>query len=69
MSVTEFREIADELLTRKETAAILRVKPQTMSIWAMSGRHLPYVRVGGRAMYRKADVKRYLAQNTVQPAD
>ncbi|QEL14653.1 helix-turn-helix domain-containing protein [Limnoglobus roseus] len=45
------------LLTEDEAANLLRVKPNTLATWRMSGRYnLPFVRVGRAIRYRAADV-------------
>ena len=64
----------DRLLTRAEAADLLRLKPQTLGKWAMTGRHLPVVHVGRAARYRLSDVQRLIAQGspgrpTVDSAD
>lgn len=52
-------------MTRAEAARMLRVEAQTLAVWASTGRHsLPFVRVGARAMYRVADVERWLADRS-----
>ena len=51
-----------ELLTPDETAAILGVKAQTLSVWRCNKRYtLPYVKVGGRVFYDRADVVAFIA--------
>lgn len=55
----------DRLLTRDEAAAVLRVKKQTLAKWACAGGNgLPYIRVGGRVVYRTSDIERFLAART-----
>lgn len=45
------------LLTRKEAAEYLGVQIQTLSNWAINGRHqLPYVKLGHRIRYYKSDL-------------
>ena len=47
----------DELLTRKEAAALLRRTPQTLAYWASSGKvELPLVKIGSLVRYKKSDV-------------
>lgn len=55
------------LLTREETAAVLRVKPQTLAVWLCrgTGPRLPVVRVHGRALYRRADIDALIAASTI----
>ena len=50
-----------ELMTRAEVAEVLGLRPQTLARWAMSGRHLPTIKIGSRAVrYRAADVAKLL---------
>jgi hypothetical protein len=53
-----------DLLTRVEAARYLRISPITLGKWSSSRRQpIPFVRVGRRAMYRVADLERFLADN------
>jgi predicted site-specific integrase-resolvase len=55
----------DPLLTRKQTAQILGVKPQTLSKWAMTGEKLPVVQISGRCVrYRPDDVAAFIESRT-----
>ena len=55
-----------KLLTRKEAADYLGVKPQTLAAWHVTGRYkLPLVKVGRSARYRPADLEKWLAARTV----
>ena len=61
----------DDLLTPAETAALLRLKVETLRSWrttAKRRRPLPFVRVGGRIVYRRVDVLTFLADHAVTPA-
>lgn len=50
-------EQENPLLTRKEAAEYLGVKVETLSNWALNGRHqLPYVKLGHRIRYYKSDL-------------
>ncbi len=54
------------LLTRREAAAFLGVKEQTLAVWATTRRyHLPMVKVGSLCRYRVADLERFLESRTV----
>jgi excisionase family DNA binding protein len=54
------------LLTRKEAAAYLGVKVQTLAAWAVTGRYrLPVVKVGRSVRYRVADLEAWLAARTM----
>ncbi len=55
-----------ELLTRQEAAEYLGVKPQTLSVWAVTGRYeLPYVKVGRLVKYRREDLDAFLESRRV----
>ena len=56
---------APELLTRDQAAEYLGIRPQTLAVWATSGRYgLPFIRVGRRVRYRRADLDRFLEERT-----
>ena len=66
MSVTTNDE---ELITRQEAAALLRVRSGTLAIWAMTRKHLPYVKLGHKTIrYRKSDVEALIERSTL-PAE
>ncbi len=55
------------LLTRKEAAAYLGVKPRTLDVWACNGRYnLTYIKVGRLAKYRKEHLDDFLTRRTVE---
>jgi excisionase family DNA binding protein len=55
----------DTLLTRKEAAKYLGVQPETLAVWAWSGRYkLPYIKVG-RVRYRKSDLDIFIRTHTI----
>jgi hypothetical protein len=54
----------DDLLTEKEVASHLGVKPNTLASWRVTGlQPLPYTKVGNRVRYRWGDVLAYLEGN------
>jgi excisionase family DNA binding protein len=56
----------DPLFPRVEAAEYIGVAPQTLAIWAMTGRYsLPYIRVGRLCKYRKSDLDKWLASRTI----
>ena len=58
------------LLTRDQAAEYLGVAPQTLAIWAMSGRYgLPVIHVGRLCKYRKSDLDKWLKSRTVGGAE
>ena len=49
------------LIPPEQTAEILGVSPGTLQVWRSTGRYdLSYVKVGGRVMYRQADVRKFI---------
>lgn len=55
-----------DLLTRKEAAEYLECSPQTLATWAITGRYdLPFLKIGRKVRYRRADLDRFLARRTV----
>jgi hypothetical protein len=55
---------AHELLTRKEAAYLLRLRPNTLAVWAVKHRfekELPAIRFGRNVRYRRADIYRFIA--------
>lgn len=60
MSVTEI-EVRSRMLTRIEAAEYLGLQPQTLAVWATSGRNaLPYFKVGRSVKYRLEDLDAWL---------
>lgn len=58
--------LTGELLTREQAAEYLSIKPQTLAAWATNGRyHLPLVHIGRCVRYRRADLDKFIAENTV----
>lgn len=56
----------DKYLTDLETAQLLGVRPQTLAVWRMNGRHnLPFVKVGRCVRYRLADINEWLQSRTM----
>jgi hypothetical protein len=56
--------LEDQLLTRAETAAILRLRPSTLARDVTHKRlGLPYVKMGASVRYRKADVEKFLERS------
>lgn len=57
--------VGDELLTRQQAAEYLNLAPQTLALWASTGRHnLPFVKVGRCVRYRRSDLEKWLEQRT-----
>lgn len=56
---------APELLTRPQAAQYMGLKPQTLGVWASTGRYaLPMVRVGRKVLYRRTDLDVWLQSRT-----
>lgn len=54
------------MLTRKEVAEILRIRPQTLSAWASTGKvNIPYTKIGSRVAYRYSDIVQFIESNLV----
>ena len=54
------------LLTREQAAEYLSVAPQTLAVWATTGRYnLPVVKMGRLAQYRRADLDKFIQRRTV----
>jgi len=65
MSAT-MTENADRLLNTDETAALVRLKPQTLAVWRSHKRGGPaYVKVGSKVFYKLSDVLKWLETQTV----
>ena len=55
-----------KLLTRRQAAEYLGVKPQTLAAWTCTGRYaLPFVKVGRSVRYSLADLDRWIAARTI----
>lgn len=50
-----------QMLSRAQAAVYLNVKPQTLSMWACTGRHsLPFIRCGRLTRYRRSDLDAWI---------
>ncbi len=59
--MTSTNEARPVLLTTQETAALLGVAPDTLTVWRCVKRYrLPFVRVGTRIRYRLEDIQEFL---------
>lgn len=53
------------LLDPEQVAEALGVSPKTLNVWRCTGRYnLPFVKVGSRVRYRRADVEAFLERRT-----
>ena len=63
----QYDEDPNRLLSRQAAADLLGLRPCTLAAWAsMRKTGLPYVRIGGRARYRLADVRAFIDSNVVE---
>lgn len=57
-------EKTSPLLSRKSAARYLGLSPQTLAQWACNKKVLlPYLKIGRRVMYRRADLDAFIAAN------
>jgi len=63
---------AHDLLTRKEAAYLLRLRPNTLAVWAVKGRYakeLPVIQLGRNLIrYRRSDIERFIEGRAGVPA-
>jgi predicted site-specific integrase-resolvase len=58
------------LLRPRDVARALSVSEQTLANWRATGRvQLPFIKVGGKVMYRLQDLLDFIEKNTVRPTD
>lgn len=55
------------LLTARQTAEYLNLSYATLANQRSMGTGLPYLRIGGRVLYRESDVLELLRRSTVEP--
>jgi len=63
-------ESTDDLLTTTQAALFLTVKPGTLSVWRATNRvrQPRFIRVGRAVRYRRSDLLKFLASQTVEAA-
>jgi excisionase family DNA binding protein len=55
-----------KLVTRRQAAEVLGLRPQTLAAWSMTGKYgLPVVKVGRSVRYRLSDLEQWLASRTI----
>lgn len=57
----------ERLLSTTEVAKMLGIKKPTLALWRLKKTNLPFVRIGGKTMYRESDIIAFLKKNTVLP--
>jgi len=55
-----------QYMTESETADYIRGSRSTLQKDRLYGRGIPFVKMGRRVLYRRADVDAYLAKNVVR---
>ncbi len=64
-SISAVRVSRTELLTPRQAAERMGLRPQTLAVWRTTGRYgLPYVRAGRLIRYRPEDIDAFLAERT-----
>jgi hypothetical protein len=67
LSLSELVQRNRDLLDEKAAADFLDLKPGTLSVWRSTGRYqIPFVKVGHRVRYRRADLVAWLESRTHQ---
>lgn len=62
--------VEEKLLTRKQAAEYLGLKPDTLAGWHSKGMYsLPLVKVGNAVRYRLSDLEEWLSRRTICSAD
>lgn len=56
----------DKLLTENQTADLMTIQPQTLSVWRTTKRYdLPYVKIGRAVRHRRSDVMAFIESRMV----
>lgn len=55
-----------DLITEKEAAQILGIKPQSLAVWRMNGENLSFIRIGRLIRYRREDLEHWIEGQTVR---
>ena len=56
---------ATEMLSTDQAAEVIGVRPNTLAIWRLTGRHdLPFVKVGRLVRYRRSDLIRWMSERS-----
>ena len=56
----------DDLISRKDAAAFLGVSPNSLAVWASTGRHaVPFIKVGRKVYYSKTALSEWLIRRSV----
>jgi excisionase family DNA binding protein len=64
MNISEIRPAFE--FNNRQAAAYLGIEPESLEQWRATGRQkIPFVKIGKRIRYKKADLDRWLASRTV----
>ena len=58
----------DELIAADETARILHQEPATLTGWRHEGKGPPWIKIGRKCFYRRADIHSWVAEQRRVPA-
>lgn len=62
----QIQQAKSNLRSRNEAAEYLGVAPQTLAVWASTGRYpLPMVKIGRCVKYRQSDLDSFIEANLV----
>ncbi len=64
---TQARSGLQEYLTREEAAELLRRTPAVLAGWAYRRSGPPFIRTGGRVLYRRGDLEVWLERHRITP--
>lgn len=78
-TIEDFREVIQEeilkvtatstnlavLLTRKEASEYLKVKENTLAVWAVKGIGPAPTKIGSRSMYKRSFLDQFIDENTM----
>lgn len=59
--------VANDLLTAEKTAELLGIKTQTLAVWRLHRKHIPFCRVGRSIRYLRSDVEKFIENRVVSP--
>jgi hypothetical protein len=59
----------EKYLDDRETSSVIRAKTQTLANWRHLKKGPPYIKAGGKVLYRLSDLKAWLESNLVFPAE
>ena len=68
MSPLEGSAVVGPLLTTEEAAELLGLSEQALKLHRMTGRGVPFVRLGRSVRYNRRDIDDYVLGNTIRPS-